>query len=124
NTGAEAVESGIKVARKWGTDVKGVPPGRANIVVAHNNFHGRTISIVSFSSDETARGGFGPFTPGDARQARSHADLRNLQRAVGPVAVLLEPIQGEAGIVIPPDEYLPAVRTMCTENNVLFIADE
>ncbi|PVA54741.1 ornithine--oxo-acid transaminase [Mycobacteroides abscessus] len=124
NTGAEAVESGIKVARKWGTDVKGVPPGQANIVVAHNNFHGRTISIVSFSSDETARGGFGPFTPGF--RIVPFGDTAALERAIdeNTVAVLLEPVQGEAGIVIPPDDYLPAVRTMCTENNVLFIADE
>lgn len=124
NTGAEAVESGIKVARKWGTDVKGVPPGQANIVVAHNNFHGRTISIVSFSSDETARGGFGPFTPGF--RVVPFGDAAALARSIddNTVAVLLEPIQGEAGIVIPPDDYLPAVRAMCTEKNVLFIADE
>ncbi len=124
NTGAEAVESGIKVARKWGTDVKGVPAGQANIVVAHNNFHGRTISIVSFSSDETARGGFGPFTPGF--RVVPFGDAAALRRAIdgNTVAVLLEPIQGEAGIVIPPDDYLPTVRAMCTENNVLLIADE
>ncbi|MBA0045809.1 ornithine--oxo-acid transaminase [Mycobacterium sp. NPDC050853] len=124
NTGAEAVESGIKVARKWGTDVKGVPAGQANIVVAHNNFHGRTISIVSFSSDETARGGFGPFTPGF--RGVPFGDIDALARAIDDdtVAVLLEPIQGEAGIVIPPRDYLPAVRALCTESNVLFIADE
>ncbi|WP_308205433.1 ornithine--oxo-acid transaminase [Mycobacterium montefiorense] len=124
NSGAEAVESGLKVARKWGADVKGVPEGRANIVVAENNFHGRTISIVSFSSDPTARGGFGPFTPGF--RAVPFGDAAALAGAIdeNTVAVLLEPIQGEAGIVVPPDDYLPAVRSLCTENNVLMIADE
>lgn len=124
NSGAEAVESGLKVARKWGADVKGVPEGRANIVVAENNFHGRTISIVSFSSDPTARGGFGPFTPG-FRMVR-FGDAAALADAIdaNTVAVLLEPIQGEAGIIVPPDDYLPAVRALCTDFNVLMIADE
>lgn len=124
NSGAEAVESGIKVARKWGADVKGVPEGMANIVVAHNNFHGRTISIVSFSSDESARGGFGPFTPGFRAapfgDAAAVADLIDDHT----VAVLVEPIQGEAGIIVPPDDYLPRLREICTRNNVLLIADE
>ncbi|WP_374025444.1 ornithine--oxo-acid transaminase [Mycobacterium sp. HNNTM2301] len=124
NSGAEAVESGLKVARKWGTDVKGVHDGRANIIVADNNFHGRTISIVSFSSDSAARDGFGPFTPGFRSVPFGDADA--LARAIDDdtVAVLLEPIQGEAGIVVPPDGYLPAVRALCTERNVLLIADE
>lgn len=124
NSGAEAVESGLKIARKWGTDVKGVHDGRANIIVADNNFHGRTISIVSFSSDSAARDGFGPFTPGFRSVPFGDADA--LARAIDDdtVAVLLEPIQGEAGIVVPPDGYLPAVRALCTERNVLLIADE
>lgn len=124
NSGAEAVESGLKVARKWGADVKGVPEGQANIVVADNNFHGRTISIVSFSSDPVARGGFGPFTPGF--RSVPFGDSTALARAIdeNTVAVLLEPIQGEAGIVVPPDDYLPDVRALCSEHNVLMIADE
>jgi ornithine aminotransferase len=124
NSGAEAVESGIKVARKWGTDVKGVPAGRANIVVAENNFHGRTISIVSFSSDETARGGFGPFTPGFRAVPFGDADALDAAIDDDTVAVLIEPIQGEAGIIVPPDDYLPRVRAVCTQRNVLLIADE
>jgi ornithine--oxo-acid transaminase len=124
NSGAEAVESGLKVARKWGADVKSIPGGRANIIVAHNNFHGRTISIVSFSSDPAARDGFGPFTPGF--RSVPFGDAAALARAIDDdtVAVLLEPIQGEAGIVVPPDDYLPAVRALCTEHKVLMIADE
>jgi ornithine--oxo-acid transaminase len=124
NSGAEAVESALKVARKWGADVKGVPAGSANIVVAHNNFHGRTISIVSFSSDPTARGGFGPFTPGFRSVPFGDADALAEVVDEHTVAVLLEPIQGEAGIIVPPDDYLPAVRALCTERNVLMIADE
>src|SRR5271168_5449192 len=124
NSGAEAVESGLKVARKWGADVKGVPEGRANIIVADNNFHGRTITIVSFSSDPAARGGFGPFTPGF--RSVPFGDAAALAAAIDDdtVAVLLEPIQGEAGIIVPPDDYLPAVRAMCSQRNVLMIADE
>lgn len=124
NSGAEAVESGLKVARKWGAEVKGVPAGQANIIVADNNFHGRTISIVSFSSDPVARGGFGPFTPGF--RSVPFGDAAALARAIDEhtVAVLLEPIQGEAGIIVPPDDYLPAVRALCSEHNVLLIADE
>jgi ornithine--oxo-acid transaminase len=124
NSGAEAVESGLKVARKWGADVKGVPEGRANIIVADDNFHGRTISIVSFSSDPVARGGFGPFTPGF--RSVPFGDAEALAAAIDDhtVAVLLEPIQGEAGIIVPPDGYLPAVRALCSERNVLMIADE
>jgi len=124
NSGAEAVESGIKVARKWGTDVKGVPAGRANIVVTDNNFHGRTISIISFSTDEAARGGFGPFTPGF--RSVPFGDANAMANAIDDdtVAVLIEPIQGEAGIIVPPDDYLPRVRALCTARNVLMIADE
>ena len=124
NSGAEAVESGLKVARKWGRTVKGVPESRANIVVADNNFHGRTISIVSFSSDPLARDGFGPFTPGF--RSVPFGDATALAQAIDDdtVAVLLEPIQGEAGIIVPPDDYLPAARALCSEHNVLMIADE
>ncbi len=124
NTGAEAVESGIKVARKWGYEVKGVPDGRANIVVMAGNFHGRTTTIVSFSDDESARGGFGPFTPGF--RTVPYGDAGALEAAVDDdtVAVLLEPIQGEAGVVVPPAAYLPAVRELCTRRGVLMVADE
>jgi ornithine--oxo-acid transaminase len=124
NSGAEAVESAIKVARKWGTDVKGVPAGQSNIVVAHNNFHGRTTTIISFSDDETARRGFGPYTPGF--RAVPFGDVAALADAIddNTVAVLLEPIQGEAGIIVPPDDFLPGVRALCTERGVLMIADE
>src|SRR6201996_5602652 len=124
NSGAEAVESAIKVARKWGVDVKGVPAGQANIIVADNNFHGRTISIVSFSSDETARCGFRPFTPGFRSVPFGDHDAPADAIDEHPVAVLLEPIQGEAGVIAPPDHYLPAVREVCTARNVLMIADE
>ncbi|MEB3031960.1 ornithine--oxo-acid transaminase [[Mycobacterium] nativiensis] len=124
NSGAEAVESGIKLARKWGAEVKGVPNDRANIVVAENNFHGRTISIVSFSSDPLTRRGFGPYTPGF--RAVPFGDAAALAAAVDQhtVAVLLEPIQGEAGVIVPPDDYLPRVRRICSERNALLIADE
>jgi ornithine--oxo-acid transaminase len=128
NSGAEAVESGIKVARKWGTDVKGVPVGKPNIVVAHNNFHGRTTTIISFSDDETARRGFGPYTPGFRSVPFGpddpHADAMAAAIDDDTVAVLIEPIQGEAGIIVPPAGYLPRVREMCSERNVLMIADE
>ncbi|MDA2895113.1 ornithine--oxo-acid transaminase [Mycolicibacterium sp. BiH015] len=122
NSGAEAVESGIKVARKWGTDVKGVR--HSNIVVAQNNFHGRTTTIISFSDDETARRGFGPYTPGFRSVPFGDADALARTIDENTVAVLLEPIQGEAGIIVPPDDYLPRVRALCTERNVLMIADE
>jgi ornithine--oxo-acid transaminase len=124
NTGAEAVESGIKVARAWGYRVKGVPANRANIIVAAGNFHGRTTTIISFSDDEQARADFGPFTPGFITVP--YGDAAALEAAIdeNTVAVLIEPIQGEAGIVVPPADYLPEVRRITTENNVLFIADE
>jgi ornithine--oxo-acid transaminase len=124
NTGAEAVETAIKVARKWGYEVKGVPADQANIIVAADNFHGRTTTIVSFSTDEVARAGFGPFTPGFT--IVPYGDAAALRAAVTPhtVAVLIEPVQGEAGVIVPPPDYLPAVRELCTQQNVLFIADE
>ena len=124
NTGAEAVESAVKVARAWGYRVKGVPDGRATIIVADGNFHGRTTTIVSFSDDAQARDDFGPFTPGFVRVP--YGDAEALAAAIDDttVAVLLEPIQGEAGIVVPPEGYLAAVRELCTARNVLFIADE
>lgn len=124
NTGAEAVESALKVARKWAYEVKRVPAGQAEIVVAGSNFHGRTISIVSFSTDETARAGFGPFTPGFV--AVKYGDAAALADAITErtAAVLLEPIQGEAGVIVPPDGYLTEARRLCDEAGVLLIADE
>ena len=124
NTGAEAVESGIKVARAWGYRVKGVPQNKATIIVADGNFHGRTTTIISFSNDEQARADFGPFTPGFV--SVPYGDAAALEAAIDEttVAVLIEPIQGESGIVVPPAEYLPAVREITTRHNVLFIADE
>ncbi|MEU1042424.1 ornithine--oxo-acid transaminase [Streptomyces sp. NPDC005907] len=124
NTGAEAVETAVKTARKWGYRVKGVPDGRARIVVAGDNFHGRTTTIVSFSTDAGARADFGPYTPGF--DIVPYGDLPALRAAVtqDTVAVLLEPIQGEAGVVVPPPGYLRGVRELTRERNVLFVADE
>ncbi|NBM15706.1 ornithine--oxo-acid transaminase [Streptomyces sp. GC420] len=124
NTGAEAVESGIKVARKWAYEVKGVPRDRATIVVADGNFHGRTTTIVSFSTDETARAGFGPFTPGF--RVVPYNDLAALEAAVDETtaAVLIEPIQGEAGVIIPDEGYLTGVRELTRRADCLFVADE
>jgi ornithine--oxo-acid transaminase len=124
NTGAEAVEAAIKVARKWGYRVKGVPDGQATIVVAEQNFHGRTTTIVSFSTDPDARADFGPYTPGF--RIVPYGDLAALAAAVDAttVAVLLEPIQGEAGVLVPPPGYLAGVRELCTERGALFLADE
>ncbi len=124
NTGAEAVESAIKVARAWGYRVKGVPKDRATIIVADDNFHGRTTTIVSFSSDPDARNDFGPFTPGFV--SVPYGDAAAIEAAIDEttVAVLLEPIQGEAGIIVPPADYLPAVRELTRRHGVLFIADE
>ncbi|MGW7455995.1 ornithine--oxo-acid transaminase [Streptomyces sp. NPDC054787] len=124
NTGAEAVETAVKTARKWGYEVKGVPDGQAKIVVAANNFHGRTTTIVSFSTDHEARDHYGPYTPGF--EIVPYGDLTALGAAVtaNTVAVLLEPIQGEAGVLVPPAGYLAGVRELTRERNVLFMADE
>jgi ornithine--oxo-acid transaminase len=124
NTGAEAVETAIKVARKWGYRVKGVPTGQAKIIVAENNFHGRTTTIISFSTDPDARDDYGPYTPGF--EVVKYGDMDALENAIDAktVAVLLEPIQGEAGVIVPPPGYLSGVRDLCTKHNVLFLADE
>ena len=127
NTGAEAVETAVKTARKWGYQVKGVPDGQAKIIVAADNFHGRTTTIISFSTDQDARANFGPYTPGF--EIVPYGDLAALEAALDEhgddvVAVLLEPIQGEAGVLVPPAEYLPGVRELTRARNVLFIADE
>ncbi|GIH20357.1 ornithine--oxo-acid transaminase [Rugosimonospora africana] len=124
NTGAEAVETAIKVARAWGYRVKGVPDGQATIVVAADNFHGRTTTIVSFSTDPDARAGFGPYTPGF--RIVPYGDLDAMAEAIDDttVAVLIEPVQGEAGVIVPPEGYLAGVRSLCTSRNALFLADE
>jgi ornithine--oxo-acid transaminase len=124
NTGAEAVETAIKVSRKWGYKVKGVADGQASIVVAANNFHGRTTTIISFSTDPDARADYGPYTPGF--RIVPYGDLDAMRAAIDEttVAVLIEPIQGEAGVLVPPPGYLPGVRALCTELGVLFVADE
>jgi ornithine--oxo-acid transaminase len=124
NTGAKAVETAIKVARKWGYTVKGVPAGRARIVVAGGNFHGRTTTIVSFSDDPDATADFGPFTPGFDTVPFGDAEALRAALTEDTVAVLIEPVQGEAGVILPPDGYLANVREACTANNVLLIADE
>jgi ornithine--oxo-acid transaminase len=124
NTGAEAVETAIKAARRWGHGVRGIPDGRARIIVADGNFHGRTTTIVSFSTDPDAREGYGPFTPGF--DVVPYGDLDAMAAAVteDTCAVLIEPIQGEGGVVIPPDGYLAGVRELCDERGLLFVADE
>ncbi|MCU1431193.1 MAG: ornithine aminotransferase, partial [Actinotalea sp.] len=124
NTGAEAVETAIKAARKWGYEVKGVAPEQATIVVADGNFHGRTTTIISFSTDVDARRSFGPYTPGF--RVVPYGDAEALAAAIDEttVAVLLEPIQGEAGVIIPPADYLPTARRLCDENDVLLVLDE
>ena len=124
NTGAEAVETGIKVARAWGYRVKGVAADAANIVVMAGNFHGRTTTIVGFSDDPDARDGFGPFTPGF--RTVPYGDAVAVAAAIdeNTVAVLLEPIQGEAGVIVPPEDFLPEVRRLCTGSRVLLVADE
>ncbi|MDT8435379.1 MAG: ornithine--oxo-acid transaminase [Gemmatimonadota bacterium] len=124
NTGAEAVETAIKAARKWGYEVKGVPRDRAEIIVCANNFHGRTTTIVGFSSEEQYREGFGPFPAGF--RVIPYGDARALEEAITPetVAFLVEPIQGEGGIVVPPDGYLACVHEMCRDHEVLVLNDE
>ena len=124
NSGAEAVESAIKVARKWAYEVKGVPENRAQIITAGGNFHGRTLTIVSFSDDPDARDHYGPYTPGFLTV--KYGDLSAIAESIVPdtAAVLLEPIQGEAGVVVPPEGYLAGVRALCDEHGVLLIADE
>ncbi|MBZ5655332.1 MAG: ornithine--oxo-acid transaminase [Acidobacteriia bacterium] len=124
NSGAEAVETAVKAARKWGYKVKGIPENQAEIIVCANNFHGRTVTIVSFSSDEQYRDGFGPFTPGF--KIIPYGDAAALRAAITPntCAFLVEPIQGEAGIVIPPAGFLKEAAVLCRQNRVLFIADE
>ncbi|HEY1730096.1 MAG TPA: ornithine--oxo-acid transaminase [Terriglobales bacterium] len=124
NSGAEAVETAVKAARKWGYQVKGIPQGKAEIIVCANNFHGRTVTIISFSSDEQYRDGFGPFTAGF--KIIPFGDAAALRDAITPntCAFLVEPIQGEAGIVIPPEGFLKEAEKICRQNNVLLIADE
>ena len=124
NTGAEAVETAIKIARRWGYEIKGIPEGQAEIIVCRNNFHGRTVTVISFSTDEQYRKGFGPFTPGF--RVIPFGDARALEDAITPntCAFLVEPIQGEAGIIIPPEGYLAEALEICRWNRVLFIADE
>ena len=124
NSGAEAVESALKLSRKWGYTIKGVPEGRAEIIVCANNFHGRTITIVGFSSDPGSREGFGPF--GAGFKVVPFGDAAALEAAITPntVAFLVEPIQGEAGVILPPAGYLKRARELCTWHNVLFILDE
>ena len=124
NSGAEAVETVIKAVRKWGYQVRGIAENQAEIIVCENNFHGRTISIVSFSSDNNARDNFGPFTPGF--KTIPFGDAKALEAAITPktVAFLVEPIQGEAGVMIPPQGYLREVQAVCRKNNVLLVLDE
>jgi ornithine--oxo-acid transaminase len=124
NTGAEAVETAIKAARRWAYDRKNILPGKAEIITCSGNFHGRTITIVSFSSDEAYRRGFDPFTPGF--KVIPYGDIFALKEAVTPntAALLIEPIQGEGGIIVPPEGYLQEAFAFCRENNILFMADE
>src|SRR5256885_88284 len=124
NTGAEAVETAIKAARRWGYRVKGIPRDRAEIIVADGNFHGRTTTVISFSTEPEYRDGFGPFTPGF--RPVPFGDLAAVERAITPytAAVLIEPIQGEAGIIVPPAGFLAGLRRLCDAHNVLLILDE
>ncbi len=124
NSGAEAVETGLKAMRRWGYEVKGVPDGTGEIVVAENNFHGRTITAVSLSTDPSSYGHYGAHTPGFVKVP--FGDVDALARAIGPrtVGVLLEPIQGEAGVIVPPDDYLPKVRRLCRQRGVVMCLDE
>jgi ornithine--oxo-acid transaminase len=124
NSGAEAVETALKLARKWGYAVKGIERYKAEIIVANGNFHGRTISIISFSSEQFYKNDFGPFTPGFVNV--TYGDAKAIEKAITPntAAVMLEPIQGEGGVLIPPIGYLKQVAEICKKNNVLFVADE
>ena len=124
NTGAEAVETALKTARRWGAEVKGVENGKQEIIVCENNFHGRTITIISFSNDPLAKDNYGPYTPGF--KMIPYGDAAALEAAIteNTVAFLVEPIQGEAGIIVPPTGYLKQVREICTKHNILFMADE
>ena len=127
NTGAEAVETAIKICRKWGYEVKGIPADRARIIVCGQNFHGRTTTIISFSSDPNAKGNFGPYTPGF--ESIPYGDIEALREKLAEdpatiAGVLVEPIQGEAGVFVPDESYIPAVAAACRERNILFIADE
>jgi len=124
NTGAEAVETAIKAARKWGYQIKKIPDGKAEIIACFNNFHGRTITVITFSTEEQYKSGFGPFTPGF--KVIEYGNVQRLNGAINEntAAFLVEPVQGEAGIIIPPDGYLRQAWQLCRERNVLFIADE
>jgi ornithine--oxo-acid transaminase len=124
NSGAEAVESALKLSRKWGYEVKGVPEGRAEILVCTENFHGRTLTIVGFSTDPVSQRNFGPFTPGF--RVIPYGDAAAFEAAITPntVAILVEPIQGEAGVIIPPAGYLRKLRDICTRERVVMILDE
>ena len=124
NSGAEAVETAIKAARKWGEEVKGVPEGEGEIIVFEGNFHGRTTTIVGFSSEPLYRRGFGPFTPGFRMVPYGDADALRAVMSDRTVAVLVEPVQGEAGVVVPPEGFLRAARALCREHGALLIADE
>jgi len=124
NTGSEAVETAVKAARKWGYKIKGIEKNKAEIIVCENNFHGRTTTVISFSSEEQYKDGFGPYTPGF--KIIPYGDIEALKNAITPntCAFLLEPIQGEAGIIIPPEGYLKEAEQLCKTNNVLFMLDE
>ncbi|WP_086999976.1 ornithine--oxo-acid transaminase [Rhizobium sullae] len=124
NSGAEAVETAIKAVRKWGYEVKGVPEGKAEIIVCADNFHGRTLTIISFSTDPDARAGFGPYTPGFRTVPFGDAEAFAVAINENTVAALIEPIQGEAGVVIPPTGYFKRIRELCTAHNVTLILDE
>ena len=124
NTGAEAVETAIKAARKWGLLKKGVPENQGEIIVCENNFHGRTVTIVSFSTEEQYRYGFGPFTPGFTAVPFGDADALEQAITENTVAILAEPIQGEGGVLVPPEGYLAKMRELASRHNVLMMLDE
>ncbi|NBP29780.1 MAG: ornithine--oxo-acid transaminase [Flavobacteriia bacterium] len=125
NTGAEAVETAIKVARKWAYEVKGIPENEGNIVVCEGNFHGRTTTIISFSSDHDSKKNFGPYTPGFIRIPYNDVSAMRAALALeNTIGILVEPIQGEAGVKVPSEDYIASIRQSCSENNTLFIADE